>query len=97
MNRRSLLQGIAGVVGGLLLPPSVADAAEEVERRYWALGAMPGQQTFDIDIPVAEWMYSGFSFRVGERVPLWVPEKQDYEWGVVTSVRGPYPVATVSV
>lgn len=41
MNRRELFRGLAGVAGALILPPSVADAAEEVGRRWWALGAIP--------------------------------------------------------
>ncbi len=44
MNRRDLFRGLAGVAGGLILPPSVADAAESVERRFWALGGMPGRE-----------------------------------------------------
>lgn len=40
MNRRTLLRGLAGVAGGLILPAGVADAAE-AGRRVWALGAMP--------------------------------------------------------
>lgn len=43
MNRRRLLQGVVAGAAGLLLPPSVGEAAAAVERRYWALGAMPGR------------------------------------------------------
>lgn len=41
MNRRDLFRGIVGVGAGLVLPPTVADAAEEVGKRYWSLGAVP--------------------------------------------------------
>jgi hypothetical protein len=41
MNRRSLLKGFAAGVAGLMVPVGVAEAAEEVSRRYWSLGAMP--------------------------------------------------------
>lgn len=50
MNRRDLLRGVLGVAGGLVLPPSVADVAAEVERRYWALGQMPGRDSLIIDM-----------------------------------------------
>lgn len=43
MNRRRLLQGVVAGAAGLLLPPSVGEVAAEVERRYWALGQMPGR------------------------------------------------------
>lgn len=42
MNRRSLLKGFAAGVAGLMVPVTVAEAAEEVSRKYWSLGAVPG-------------------------------------------------------
>ena len=43
MNRRDLLRGFAAAASGLLVPASVGEVAAEVERRWWALGAMPGR------------------------------------------------------
>lgn len=43
MNRRDLFRGVFGASMALVLPPSVADAAEEVGKRYWSLGGMPGR------------------------------------------------------
>lgn len=36
MNRRALLQGIAALSAGLILPPTLIENAE-AERRFWAL------------------------------------------------------------
>jgi hypothetical protein len=36
IDRRTLFKGIAGLAGGLILPPSVAENAEAA-RRYWSL------------------------------------------------------------
>ncbi len=48
MNRRDLLKGVAGLTAGLLLPSTVAENAAEA-RRYWALGAMPGDTVLTDD------------------------------------------------
>ena len=101
MNRRNLLRGFVGAASGLLVPASVGEVAAEVERRWWALGAMPGRDSRIIDvweqdfvaveISAADWMYS--ALRVGDRVPVW---KQDgsgiQEWATVVGVSGPHPV-----
>ena len=42
MNRRALLRGMAAGAAGLLLPASVGEVTASVERRYWALGGVPG-------------------------------------------------------
>jgi hypothetical protein len=44
MNRRAFLKGLAGAVGAaIILPPTIADAAEE-GRRIWALGGIPQRE-----------------------------------------------------
>ena len=50
MSRRTLLRGLVGASAALILPPSVVDAADEVSRRWWALGEMPGRDPRIIDM-----------------------------------------------
>lgn len=37
MNRRRLIQSAAALAAGLILPPTLTENVEAVERRYWSL------------------------------------------------------------
>lgn len=60
LTRRQLLAGVAGLAGGLILPPTLAENAEEA-RRWWALGGVPGY---------GPWQYSTVSFNAVRNDPI---------------------------
>jgi hypothetical protein len=68
MNRRHLLQGLAGLGAGLLLPATVEENAEAV-RRYWALDrTMVHRIPFVMD-PDRQYIYAHFiDYYAGSRV-----------------------------
>jgi hypothetical protein len=69
MNRRHLLQRLAGLGSGLLLPATVEENAEAV-RRYWALDRTMVPQTWDFWLRgptyTAGPFYEGVAVNVGD-------------------------------
>ena len=81
VNRRTLLQGIAALGAGLILPPTLAENVQ-ASRRYWALGAMPDVRSLSRHEQFIRWVEAmdaaslpivGNTLRVGDILRI-----QDY-------------------
>lgn len=78
IDRRALLRGVAGLAAGLILPPTLADNAGAVERRYWSLdqtmlgsGEIVVGPVFDAELPMPFLIESIGAYINGEWYPVY--------------------------